>query len=92
MKRTLFTCECSSIEHSFVVTSDEDYTSIEVHLSKLPFWLRVRHAVNYILGRKSTWGDFEEVLLTPYQALDLGDRLLEWSQGESTVFQPNDVF
>ena len=92
MKRTLFTCRCYSIEHSFVVSADEDDVFIEVHLSALPFWARVKHAFSYIVGRKSQWGDFEEILLDPTTALDLGDKLVEWSQGESNVFQPNDVF
>ena len=92
MKRTLFVCRCYSIEHSFVVSSDEDDVFIEVHLAALPIWSRIVHAVRYVFGKKSKWGDFEEILLSPEQALDLGDKLVEWSQGESNVFQPNDVF
>jgi hypothetical protein len=92
MKRTLFTCRCYSIEHSFVVSSDEEDVFIEVHLSSLPFWKRVRHAVRYILGRKSKWGDFEEILLDPYEALRLGDSLVEWSGKGNSAFEPNDVY
>ena len=92
MKRTLFVCRCYSIEHSFVVSADEEDVFIEVHLSALPFWARVKHAFNYVIGRKSKWGNFEEILLDPATALDLGDKLIEWSQGESKVFQTNDVF
>lgn len=92
MKRTLFVCRCYSIEHSFVVSSDEDDVFIEVHLTALPFWCRLWHAAGYVLGRKSKWGDFEEILLSPEQALDLGDKLIEWAKGESVVFTPNDVF
>lgn len=92
MKRTLFLCRCFSIEHSFVVSADEEDLFIEVHLASLPFWGRVRSAIRYILGRKSKWGDFEEILLSPEQALDLGYELIEWSKGESVVFSPNDVF
>jgi hypothetical protein len=91
MKRTLFTCRCYSIEHSFVVSADDDDLFIEVHLSSLPFLKRLWHALNYVIGRKSKWGDFEEVLLDPATALDLGDKVIEWAQGESRVFQPNDV-
>ena len=92
MKRTLFTCRCYSIEHSFVVSADEDDVFIEVHLAALPFWARLKHAISYVMGRKSKWGDFEEILLDPATALDLADNLLEWAQGESVVFTPNDVF
>jgi len=92
MKRTLFTCRCYSIEHSFVVSADDEDLFIEVHLAALPFWARVKHAINYVIGRKSKWGDFEEILLDPATALDLGDKVVEWATGESRVFQPNDVY
>ena len=91
MKRTLFVCRCYSIEHSFVVSSDEDDVFIEVHLAALPVWSRIVHAVRYVLGKRSKWGDFEEILLSPEQALDLGDKLVEWSGHGNNVFYPNDV-
>ena len=91
MKRTLFTCRCYSIEHSFVVSSDGEDVFIEVHLAALPFWSRIVHAVRYVLGKKSKWGDFEEILLSPYQALDLGEKLIECSWEGGNVFYPNDV-
>lgn len=91
MKRTLFVCRCFSLEHSFFVSADEQDLFIEIHLSSAPFWTRVKNAVRYVFGGKSAWGDFDEILLTPDQALDLGDKLVEWAQGESIVFQPNDV-
>lgn len=92
MKRTLFVCRCYSIEHSFVVSADDEDAFIEVHLASKPLWSRVKNAIRYVLGLKSKWGDFEEILLSPEQALDLGDKLVEWAQGESNVFRPNDVF
>lgn len=73
------------------VCADEEDLFIEVHLSPLPFWQRVGNALRYILGRRSPYGDFEEIILGPEDALDLGDRLVEWSGGESIAFQPNDV-
>lgn len=92
MKRTLFTCRCFSLEHSFFVSADEDDLFIEIHLSSAPFWVRVKNAIRYVLGGKSQWGDFEEILLSPEQALDLGDKMVEWAKGESVVFTTNDVF
>jgi hypothetical protein len=92
MKRTLFVCQCYSIEHSFVISADEEDVFIEIHLASAPFWTRVKNAVRYVLGRKSKWGDFEEILLSPGQALDLGDKLMEWAGGESVAFLPNDVY
>jgi hypothetical protein len=80
------------MQHSFVVSADDEDLFIEVHLTPLPIWHRVQNAVRYVFGKRSIYGDFEEVLLSTSDALDLGDRLLEWAQGESVVFTPNDVF
>lgn len=91
MKRTLFLCRCHSIEHSFIVSADEEDLFIEVHLAAAPFWVRVKRAIRYVLGYKSKWGDFEEILLSPDQALDLGDKMVEWATGQSVAFTPNDV-
>ncbi len=92
MKRTLFVCRCFSLEHSFVVSADDEDLFIEVHLASVPFWRRLKNSMRYVLGRKSKWGDYEEILLSPEQALDLGDKLVEWASGETAFFQPNDVF
>lgn len=92
MKRTLFTCACGSIQHSFVVSADEDNAYLEIHLSPLPFWKRFLNAARYLLGGRSRWGDFEEIVLTPEMSLDLGDKLIEWSHSDTSIFQPKDVF
>jgi hypothetical protein len=92
MKRILFTCACGSIQHSFVVSADDEDAFLEIHLSPLPFWNRLYTAARYLLGHRSQWGDFEEIVLTPETALELGDRLIEWSQNEGQTFQPNDFF
>jgi hypothetical protein len=92
MKRTLYTCKCFSLEHTLFVCADDEDLFIEVHLSPLPFWKRLGNAMRYVLGRRSPYGDFEEIILGPEDALDLGDKLTEWSSGESSVFQPNDVY
>ena len=92
MKRTLFTCRCESIEHIFVVTADDEDLFIEIHLSPLPLWQRIRQAIKYVSGYRSKWGDFDEIMLTPDVALSLGDQLVSWSSGGETPFTPNDVF
>jgi len=91
MKRTLFLCRCGSLQHSFVIAADEYELLFEIHLSPLPFWQRLTHAARYVFGRRSQYGDFEEILLGPEEALDLGDKLVEWASGESIVFTSNDV-
>jgi hypothetical protein len=92
MKQDLYICRCGSLQHSFVVTVDKEDLFLEIHLTPLPFWKRLKNAVKYVMGQRSPYGDFEEIVLSPDMALDLGDKLIEWSQGESVVFTPNDVY
>ena len=75
----------------FVVSADDEDFFLEVHLSPLPFWGRVRNAVRYVFGKRCKYGDFEEVVLSPASAVALGDTLIEWAQGEVTAFPQNDV-
>ena len=91
MKRQLFTCACSSLEHMFVVSAEEEDLFIEVHLAPLPFLMRLKHAIRYVFGYRSAYGDFEEVVLDTVTALDLGDYLIRWSEGEVYDFSTNDV-
>ncbi len=92
MKRTLYVCRCESIEHMLVVTADEEDLFLEVHLAPLPLHKRLLGALRYLLGRRSPWGDFEEIVLSPASALDLGDQMVSWASGDGEVFRPNDVF
>jgi hypothetical protein len=92
MKRTLYVCRCGNIEHILCVTADEEDLFIEVHLSPHPFWQRVKHAIGYIFGRRSPYGDFDEILLTPFHAFILGDSLVEWSGLGTVDFKNNDVY
>ena len=85
MKRTLYLCACESLQHSFVVTAEGDDMFIEIHLSPLPFRNRLENAIRYLFGYRSRYGDFEEIVLTPETAFDLGDSLLEWSSGANNL-------
>ncbi len=91
MKRTLYTCRCSSLEHIFVVSADDEDFFIEVHLAPLPFWRRMGNAIRYVLGKRCKYGDFDVVLLSPSDAVSLGDTLIDWAQGGVSAFPQNDV-
>ena len=80
------------MQHSFVVSADEEDCFIEMHLSPLPLWRRVWNAFRYVLGERSPYGDFEEILLSPTDALILGDSLIHWAQGDGEIFTANDVY
>jgi hypothetical protein len=67
-KSELFVCDCSSTEHQFIITLDDDkklgkLMFIEIHLAKLPFRKRIIAGIKYIFGHKCNYGNFEEVII-----------------------------
>jgi hypothetical protein len=74
------------------VAADDDDLFMEIHLSPLPFWQRVKNAARYILGQRSLYGDFEEICLSTTDALILGDALVNWSSDGKLIFDNNDVY
>lgn len=63
-------CECGSLEHFMQISYEpqlDDCVFVTIHLSELPFWKRVKLAFLYVLGRKSKYGNFEEIILNKKQ-------------------------
>lgn len=73
-----FICECGSLEHFLVFSYEpdhDDYVYVSIHLSELPFWKRLKLGILYILGHKSKYGNFEEVVLSKQKLKDMIDKL-----------------
>ena len=73
MNKELVICSCNSTDHQLLFLGWEDEkigneVYMHVHLPTQPFWKRLRHGVKYILGYKSRYGDFDEVILTKEHA------------------------
>jgi len=68
----IFICECHSTEHQmvFLYGEDEDFPMVyvHVHLNKKSFLQRLKYAVQYLLGRRSRFGAFEEFIFNPDDA------------------------
>ena len=70
-KKDLFICECNSIEHQIVMSYfvDEKEVYCNVHLKPERNVLkRIIHAVKYIFGHRSAYGDFDEFIFNPKDA------------------------
>ena len=61
----LLICECEDVDHSMVVRWDDDdeFVYVNIHLKPLPFFERLTNAINYLLGKRSRYGDFDEFIL-----------------------------
>jgi hypothetical protein len=80
IKNNLFICECSSMEHQFIVSFDSDkdwneYIYVHVHLNNNSLFKRLIKSIKYIFGYKCKYGCFEEVLLDKVQTKRLIDVL-----------------
>lgn len=65
--REFVICACNHLDHLVVLNAGMDEkrldVSMDIHLSPLPWWKRISHAFWYVLGRRSRYGDFEEIML-----------------------------
>ena len=67
-------CECGSLEHFMRISyepDDNEFVYVTIHLSQLPFLQRLKLGVLYILGRKSKYGNFEEIVLSKQKLKNL---------------------
>ena len=67
-QRETLICQCHSVEHqisfSWIEYKElEGEVYMEIHLSKLSFWDRLKHGIKYIFGYRCMYGDFDEVIL-----------------------------
>lgn len=58
-------CQCHSAEHQMIVRSIDGDVYLTFHLSKLPFWKRLKNGIKYIFGYTSKYGDFEDIIVKP---------------------------
>lgn len=75
MKKTdfkeLFICQCGDPSHQFIISSDKEFDSIvvSVHLNRdHNIFKRMWNALRYVFGRRSIYGDFDEILINPEDA------------------------
>ena len=79
--KEIIICECNSTDHQIVfLYSDDEYGDrkiptcyAHVHLSKRPFWDRLKYGIKYIFGYKSRFGAFDEFIFNPEDAMKIGD-------------------
>lgn len=69
-KREILVCECHSLDHQFAIWYDDDSKElyIEPHLASKPWWKRIQYSIKYILGYKSRFGSFDEIIINPDDA------------------------
>ena len=64
MKELTIGCECHSFEHQFTLMyDDEGYFYLVTHLSAHGFFHRLKVALRFVLGYRSRYGDWDEVIV-----------------------------
>ena len=70
----LFICQCGDPSHQFIISADKDNTEdacayVSVHLNREHnIFKRMWTAIKYVFGRRSIYGDFDEVIIKPMDA------------------------
>ena len=82
MNHELFVCACGDIQHQFVISYFDDealekYLYISVNLYKQPFFKRLWTGIQYIFGKQSIYGAFDEVILNEEDSVRLRNILNE---------------
>lgn len=72
-EKDIIICDCHSTEHQMLVFYEEDDNNhpmvfIHIHLSKRPFWSRLKYGIKYIFGYQCGYGAFDEIILNPEDA------------------------
>lgn len=80
--KEILICECHSTDHQLLILYSEDelengckfpMSYFHIHLTKRPFWERVKYGIKYIFGYKSNYGAFDEFIFNPKDANKLQD-------------------
>lgn len=74
-------CKCHSLDHMIVFTwwgdDEEKEVYVEIHLSPLGFWERLKHAIKYVFGYRSRYGDFDSIIIREEDAPKL-EKVVEY--------------
>jgi len=66
--RTIFICDCHSLEHQYVFWYDEEFNDVyfEPHLYNGGAWYtRFWNRLKYVFGYKTRYGAWDEVMIKP---------------------------
>jgi hypothetical protein len=82
--KTLFVCQCEDVHHQMVISFDDDPMFndtiwVEIHLTDIGFWRRLKYGISYIFGQRSKIGHgaFAEILLNKQKTKSLIDKLTD---------------
>lgn len=82
----ILVCACSDPQHQIVFTIYEG-SSIEkaevfvyIHLTRFPLWKRLWVAFQYVFGKQSKYGAFDEILLTQTEMYKLEDIIADYKK------------
>ena len=79
MERELFVCTCGDVQHQLVISyfDDEPELFVSIHLCKHGFLSRLLIGLQYIFGRQSIYGAFEETVLEEKDVISLNELLTQ---------------
>jgi len=90
----LFVCDCGDVEHQFIISKSDNLYEEEPLLyllvklnPQVGFFNRLLTAVLYIFGKKSIFGDFEEIIINKEMAGRLIKVLTTFVEGKENIVE-----
>jgi hypothetical protein len=65
-KRSVFICDCHSLEHSYAIWYDSDYNELHIEPRLIlsgNWFFRMKTRVLYLLGHTSRYGSFDDLII-----------------------------
>lgn len=91
--KQLLICEASSSEHQIILkyfeSDDQPFVYVDVHLVEMNFWDRLKHAIGYVLGYKSKFGAYDEIVLGPEHIKNLEEVIAHIKKADANKLQLN---
>lgn len=67
--REIISCKCGDTDYMAVIAHDDEEAYLEVHLNPERGLLRrIATALRYVMGHRSVYGCFDEIILSPADA------------------------
>jgi hypothetical protein len=90
--KDILICECNSTDHQLVLLYDHEDDNpmcyVHIHLTKKPFWERVKYGFKYIFGYQSRYGAFDEFIFNPEDA-DKLQKVVDYLKPEGYLLKNN---
>lgn len=74
----IFICDCHDVSHNLVISKDEDYMYVNLHMSPdLTLLAKLKYCFLFLIGKMPEYGAYAELMFNKEKTQELADYLTE---------------